>query len=114
MKPMHLRCAALRASQRRRPRPWLLCRCPRRAAAALDFVAEAARLSGEDIGRWIKARYQAECSAVLALDRVVKAAALAGVWLGWEERRWQVPNGVEKRDGRFSGASKNRSSQHRA
>ena len=82
-----------------------------RAAAALDFVTEAAKQTNEAIGQAIKSRFQvgppsttlqvklsglemdhcllilptssfcalqAECSAVSALDKVIKKAALAG------------------------------------
>jgi hypothetical protein len=48
------------------------------AVASMDFVSESSRLTVEDVGKWIKARYHAECGAVLALDRVIKAAAMAG------------------------------------
>jgi hypothetical protein len=49
-----------------------------RASAALEGVSHLSTRTLDTLGSWIRSRYQAECSAVLALDKVVKAAAVAG------------------------------------
>lgn len=49
-----------------------------RASASIEFVSEAARGTSEALAGWIKRRFQAECSAVLALDKVIKGAVLSG------------------------------------
>ena len=52
------------------------------AEKCLSFFTTAAETSKhvtDQMGQWIKARYQAECSSVYALDKLVKEAALQGV-----------------------------------
>jgi hypothetical protein len=49
-----------------------------RASAAIEFVYEAARGTDEALAVRIKRRFQSECSAVQALDQVVKAAVMSG------------------------------------
>mmetsp|Transcript_35241 Transcript_35241/g.78424 ORF Transcript_35241/g.78424 Transcript_35241/m.78424 type:complete len:1824 (+) Transcript_35241:146-5617(+) len=50
-----------------------------RAAVGLEAVASAAQLTHARLGEWVRARYQAECSAVAALEKVVKEAAMSGL-----------------------------------
>lgn len=50
-------------------------------------TSETSKHVTEQMGEWIKKRYQAECSAVYALDQVVKEAALQGeltIWLEYQ------------------------------
>ncbi len=56
------------------------------ATSAIDALTQVHTSTIDTLSGWIKARYQAECSAVLALDKVIKAAALAGEPLASELR----------------------------
>lgn len=57
-----------------------------RALAALEDVSGLAQRTHDRLGEWIRARYRAECSAVSALDKVVKEAAIKGTPLPFDLR----------------------------
>lgn len=56
------------------------------AAAAAEGVARLSAATVQALAGWARDRYQAECGAALALDRVVKRAAVAGERLPAELR----------------------------
>lgn len=49
-----------------------------RAAAQMEGLAGLGERTLDTLATWIKTRYQSECSSVAALDRIIKANAVAG------------------------------------
>ena len=52
-----------------------------RASSTLQGLAALGARTQEQLGAWVRSRFQAECSAVAALEREARAAALAGTRL---------------------------------